>query len=104
MLLKRVERSLYKMIKKGPMEVKKYKRIAKMITLAIQHFHRHHILHGDIKPENVLMFTDDVAKLADLGEVRVVEEGKPCTGAIGSPRYRAPEMGTPAGFGLLADI
>ncbi|KAG0219471.1 hypothetical protein BGX33_002741 [Mortierella sp. NVP41] len=38
--LEMVEQSLCKMTKKGPMEVKKYKRVTKMIALAIQHFHK----------------------------------------------------------------
>ncbi|KAG0271251.1 Cyclin-dependent kinase 20, partial [Linnemannia gamsii] len=43
---------------------------AKMMAVGIVHLHSHQILHGDLKPVNILITEQNVIKLADLGEMR----------------------------------
>ncbi|RRJ96040.1 hypothetical protein Ga0100231_019005 [Opitutaceae bacterium TAV4] len=52
--------------------------------VGLAQLHRHGIAHQDMKPENVLVFQDDISKLADLGRSTKNESGarfgNPCDG------------------------
>ena len=68
---------------------------------ALDHAHRSHIVHGDLKPGNIIV-TDDVAvKVIDFGMARFIArpgEGPPAqppgeaTPKAVTPRYASPEM------------
>lgn len=49
------------------------------------------IIHGDIKPSNVLIARDGTAKLSDFGMARSASENK-SVAAGGTPNYLAPEL------------
>jgi serine/threonine protein kinase len=63
---------------------------------AIQHAHTHEVLHRDIKPSNLLVTTQGVVKLIDLGVSRVLTDASvPLTGGeqlLGTLQYIAPEQ------------
>ncbi|TMQ14131.1 MAG: hypothetical protein E6J91_16315 [Deltaproteobacteria bacterium] len=56
--------------------------------------HRCGVVHCDIKPGNVMMTEEGVAKLVDFGLARVLREGVDDTapGMAGTPDYMAPEV------------
>ncbi len=74
---------------------------------AVQHAHERGVLHRDIKPDNVLFTTDGVAKLADFGIAKLVEqpENLTMTGTVvGTPAYMAPEVALGEEAGPEADV
>ncbi|KAF9117469.1 hypothetical protein BGX30_005432 [Mortierella sp. GBA39] len=73
-----------------------------MMAAGVAHLHRNKILHGDIKPANILITEQNVVKLADLGEVRYM--ANPLCRAVGTESYRAPEVTMEGNYGLPADI
>tara|TARA_R110001632_G_scaffold64406_2_gene153079 strand:+ start:1343 stop:2125 length:783 start_codon:yes stop_codon:yes gene_type:complete len=64
------------------------------ISLALEYIHGENIVHGDIKPENILIFEEDgkkIAKLADFGWAsECKEEG--LTRLVGTLEFLAPEI------------
>ena len=59
---------------------------------AVDHAHRHGVLHRDLRPSNVLVTDNGLAKVADFGTSRFLEIAAHGTTVIGSPPYMAPEQ------------
>src|SRR4051794_14327761 len=70
----------------------------KVIAQVAQGLHRAHkqgLIHRDVKPDNILIRTDGVAKLADLGLVKEAETDLNLTKTgrgLGTPHFMAPEQ------------
>jgi serine/threonine-protein kinase len=70
--------------------------IVLQIAQALQHAHRRGLIHRDVKPANVVLTPEGIAKLADLGMARETDDSalarreKGLT--IGTPYYIAPEQ------------
>src|SRR4030095_5710258 len=58
---------------RGPMAAEKATRLAVQIAGAIEAAHEHGVLHGDVKPANVIV-TRDSAKLLDFGVARARQQ------------------------------
>ena len=60
------------------------------------HAHKHGIVNGDIKPENVIVFSDELAehaKILDFGLARLTNASTITDGvAVGTPSYMSPEQ------------
>lgn len=68
-------------------------RFSLQIAEALAYAHSHGVIHGDIKPANVLITDDGHAKIADFGVARFNHGLVTNTGKIfGSPAYMAPEQ------------
>jgi len=63
---------------------------------ALEHAWQHQLIHRDIKPDNILVTKEGVAKVADLGLARSTDENTTrmtVTGtAMGTPHYISPEQ------------
>ncbi len=64
----------------------------RQICLGVQHAHQHNIIHRDLRPSNILITKDGVAKIADFGTSTWIEGAPYATTKIGSPPYMAPEQ------------
>jgi eukaryotic-like serine/threonine-protein kinase len=67
------------------------------VAVAVQHAHRHLIVHRDIKPGNVLVTPDGQPKLLDFGIARVLnpiqDSRRPATRILAlTPEYASPEQ------------
>ena len=65
------------------------------VARAVDHGHRHAVLHRDVKPSNVLLGEDGTPYVVDFGTAKLLDagEGRTVTGSIiGTPYYMAPEQ------------
>jgi len=62
------------------------------ISNAVDHAHKHGVLHRDLRPSNVLVTENGMLKVADFGTSRFLEIAAHGTTVIGSPPYMAPEQ------------
>jgi serine/threonine protein kinase len=62
------------------------------ICNAVDHAHRHGVLHRDLRPSNVIVTGNGLLKVADFGTSRFLEIAVHGTTVIGSPPYMAPEQ------------
>lgn len=69
-------------------------RIAKQVAHALENAHQNHIVHRDIKPQNILIGTDGAVKVADFGIARAVTSATiiNTTDMMGSVHYASPEQ------------
>jgi len=76
------------------------------ILRALQHAHDKGIVHRDIKPQNIMMFSDGTIKVMDFGIAKFArEEGKTATDqAIGSVHYISPEQASGSVTDAKSDI
>ncbi|KAI8520365.1 hypothetical protein Bbelb_001190 [Branchiostoma belcheri] len=97
-------RSLEDMLKEKPVvgdsEAKFWFR---QIVEGTSYLHAVEIVHGDLKPRNILLTEDMEVKIADFGIATNLADGKSCK-IRGTPTYIAPEVLSGDGFSFKADV
>lgn len=78
----------------GPLSVEETIRILRQMASGVSHAHANHIIHRDVKPQNILMSVDGVAKVTDFGIARAISEATitHTNSILGSVHYLSPEQ------------
>lgn len=67
--------------------------IARQIAEGLDHAHRHSVVHRDIKPGNIVITTEGVAKIIDFGLAKLPGVTATIEGSTkGTPAYMSPEQ------------
>ncbi len=69
--------------------------IYEQVSRALDHAHRRHVVHRDIKPGNIMVLDDGIVKVADFGIAKVLGSGSGMTHTglmVGTPNYMSPEQ------------
>src|SRR5262249_37609633 len=78
------------------------------VAHALAHIHAAGVLHGDVKPENILITRRDGqpwAKLTDFGLPRITDaQSSPDAYTMGTLAYAAPELLTGRPYGPAGDV
>jgi len=76
----------------GPLPFAEVVRIALQVADALRHCANYDIVHGDIKPSNILQADAETVKLSDFGLAqRLSHVSDGAAGVIGTPNYLSPE-------------
>lgn len=80
--------------KKGYLSPKETVEISTQIASAISHAHKNHIIHRDIKPQNILVSDTGIIKVTDFGIAKATSSNTVTSTAIamGSVHYISPEQ------------
>jgi len=76
----------------GRMKEKEARRIYRQIVLVIDYCHNLHVIHRDLKAENLLLDRNMNVKIADFGFSNQFSPGQRLNTWCGSPPYAAPEL------------
>ena len=91
-----------RMVPDVPMKVDEIRAIVRPVTRALEHLHRRGIVHRDMKPENILMYHEEIPKVTDFGiaVIDIAIGSLTRTGlSLGTPGYISPEQQ----YGLKVD-
>jgi serine/threonine-protein kinase len=83
--------------RQGRLSAARTVRISEQVLKSLAEAHAQGVVHRDIKPENIMLLDElgepDFVKVLDFGISRSLEGGGAATkGAIGTPKYMAPEQ------------
>ena len=79
--------------------------ITRQIVRGLKYLHDNNIVHGDMKPNNLLVASDGTVKLGDFGISRIKDDGELLTEHAGTPSFMAPEVVSGESYdGKLADV
>ncbi len=105
--------SLEQIVERGYLEPARALNITKQLLQALSHAHKHGIVHRDVKPANIIVFTTDAGaeevKLIDFGIAKIVENENrtditKAGSILGTPYYMSPEQCRSAATDHRTDI
>lgn len=78
--------------KKIRLSVKETISIAIQVSMGIENAHNNHIIHRDIKPQNIIISKEGKVKVTDFGIARAATSDTITSNAMGSVHYTSPEQ------------
>ncbi len=79
----------------GPMDYRQALEIGRQMASALSLAHKNHIIHRDVKPHNILITPEGVAKITDFGIAKAMDATDmeaSATAVMGSVHYFSPEQ------------
>lgn len=98
-----MQSSLQDEIMQKPFSTESCEDVIKSVLCGIGHIHEMSIVHGDIKPDNILINGEEV-KIADFGLAVELPPGYVLMDAGGTVPYQAPEMWLKNGYNSKVDV
>ncbi|TCT16948.1 serine/threonine-protein kinase [Natranaerovirga pectinivora] len=78
---------------KGSLSTEETINLAIQVASGIEHAHKNHIIHRDIKPQNIIISSNGVAKVTDFGIARAASSVTiAAANVVGSVHYISPEQ------------
>ncbi|KAM3915087.1 serine/threonine-protein kinase Nek4 [Leptodactylus fuscus] len=75
------------------------------IAMALQYLHDLHIMHRDLKTQNIFLTKSNIVKVGDLGIARVLESQYDMASTlIGTPYYMSPELFSNKPYNYKSDV
>lgn len=78
--------------KKSRLSVKEAISIAIQVSMGLQAAHHNHIIHRDIKPQNIIISKDGKVKVTDFGIAKAATSNTITSNVMGSVHYTSPEQ------------
>lgn len=78
--------------KKGKLGIREAVSVAVQVAQGIEAAHKHHIVHRDIKPQNIIISKDGKVKVTDFGIARAASSNTINSSVMGSVHYISPEQ------------
>ena len=78
--------------KKARLSYKEAVSIAIQVSMGIEAAHRNHIIHRDIKPQNIIISRDGKVKVTDFGIAKAATSNTITSNVMGSVHYTSPEQ------------
>ena len=76
----------------GPLPLYRAAAWAGDLATALSQAHRASVIHGDVKPANILVTSDNQVKLGDFGVARLSTQASGSGNLMGTPAYLSPEQ------------
>ena len=90
---------------RGPLPYEEVLNIASQVAMALEHASQQGIVHRDIKPQNLMITTDETVKVCDFGIARAMAlPSLTQSGFVGSPYYISPEQAMGEHVDVRSDI
>lgn len=78
--------------KKARLSMKEAISIAIQVSMGIEAAHNNHIIHRDIKPQNIMISKEGKVKIADFGIAKAATSNTITSNVMGSVHYTSPEQ------------
>ena len=78
--------------KKARLSVKEAVSIAIQVSMGLEAAHRNHVIHRDIKPQNIIISKEGKVKVTDFGIAKAATSNTITSNVMGSVHYTSPEQ------------
>ncbi|WP_130836602.1 Stk1 family PASTA domain-containing Ser/Thr kinase [Lachnoclostridium sp. Marseille-P6806] len=78
--------------KKARLSVREAVSIAIQVSMGLDAAHRNHVIHRDIKPQNIIISKDGKVKVTDFGIAKAATSNTITSNVMGSVHYTSPEQ------------
>ncbi|GAA2821721.1 Stk1 family PASTA domain-containing Ser/Thr kinase [Saccharopolyspora taberi] len=92
----------------GPLPPRRAMEVMADASAALDFSHRHHIIHRDVKPANIMITRSGAVKVMDFGIARVLTDGQAAVtqtaAVIGTAQYLSPEQARGESVDARSDV